>query len=162
MFRLTRRRLNEGGLPAYEVSNYSARGEECRHNLVYWTGGNYIGLGPSAASHIEGHRWRNRPHLGDWEQAAGSGELPAVDVEVLPPCRRAGELAMLLLRLTRGLSFDEFAGRTGLDARKIYADQIDKLARVELIRVSESGFALSERGFELADAIGAEMLDPRV
>jgi oxygen-independent coproporphyrinogen-3 oxidase len=99
MFRHTRLRLAARGLAAYEISNYSTEHEECQHNLVYWTGGNYLGLGPSAASHIEGHRWRNRPHLGDWEQAVESQNLPATDNETLSPARRAGELAMLLLRL---------------------------------------------------------------
>ena len=59
-------RLSEAGLKAYEISNYSRAGAECRHNLLYWNGGDYIGLGPSAASHVQGTRWRNRPHLGEW------------------------------------------------------------------------------------------------
>jgi len=159
MFRYTRRRLGESGRPAYEVSNYARDGEACRHNLVYWTGGNYVGLGPSAASHIEGHRWRNRPHLGDWENALGRDDLPAVEVEMLSPARRAGELAMLLLRLSQGLIYDDFSDRTGLDAREIYADPLDRLTRPGLIVADERGFRLSERGFELADAIGAEFLD---
>jgi oxygen-independent coproporphyrinogen-3 oxidase len=159
MFRHTRARLTACGLAAYEVSNYASPGEECRHNLVYWTGGNYIGVGPSAASHIEGTRFRNRPHLRQWEEAVESKQLPAIDVERLSPARRAGELAMLLLRLSRGLSFDDFAARTGLDARVIYRDVIDRLMGHELITIREGGFALTDRGFELADAVAAEFLD---
>src|SRR5207302_3383448 len=100
MLHHARRRLAETGRPAYEISNYATPGEECRHNLVYWTGGNYLGLGPSAASHLGGWRWRNRPHLGEWEQAVSEGRLPATDIEKLSPPRRAGELAMLMLRLS--------------------------------------------------------------
>src|SRR5688500_5331547 len=122
MLRHTRARLAEAGRPPYEVSNFATPGEECRHNLCYWTGGNYIGLGPSAASHVQGWRWRNRPHLGEWERAVGSSALPSIDVEHLSPPRRAGELAMLLLRLSRGLSFADFAARTGFDARALWAD----------------------------------------
>src|SRR6185312_6796287 len=81
MMRHTRRRLAAAGLTAYEISNYAVPGEACRHNLLYWTGGSYIGLGPSAASHVEGTRFKNRPHLGEWEQAIDRGELPAADVE---------------------------------------------------------------------------------
>src|SRR5688500_2295639 len=98
MLHLARARLEAAGLLAYEVSNYARPGEACRHNLNYWTGGNYIGLGPSAASHVEGWRWRNRPHLGEWEDAVSAGRLPAADVEHLSPESRAGELAMLMLR----------------------------------------------------------------
>ena len=73
------RRLRAIGRPPYEVSNFAAPGEECRHNLNYWTGGDYLALGPSGASHIQGWRWKNRPHLGEWENAIDAGDLPAVD-----------------------------------------------------------------------------------
>jgi len=103
MMRHTRRRLIDAGLPPYEISNYAAPEQECLHNLVYWTGGNYIGLGPSAASHLNGWRWRNRPHLGEWERAVRAQNLPAIEVESLSRSRRAGELAMLMLRLSGGV-----------------------------------------------------------
>ena len=159
MMRHARMRLAQVGIEAYEISNYAAAGEECRHNLVYWTGGNYIGLGPSAASHIEGWRWKNRPHLGEWEIAVERGELPAIELETLSRKQRAGELAMLLLRLARGLRYDEYAARTGLDARAVYRDQIDRITGAGLVETDERGFWLSERGLAVADAVAAEFLD---
>ena len=159
MLHVTRARVRAAGYRAYEVSNYARPGDECRHNLVYWTGGNYLGLGPSAASHVEGWRWRNRPHLGEWENAVAAGDLPAADVESLSPGRRAGELAMLMLRLDRGIEFDAFAARTGRDARLAFRQQIDRLAPVGLIAVDATGVRLTERGINVADAIGAEFLD---
>jgi oxygen-independent coproporphyrinogen-3 oxidase len=159
MLRHTRRRLTEAGLPPYEISNYAAPGEACRHNLVYWTGGSYIGLGPSAASHVHGWRWRNRPHLGEWERSASAAELPAIEVEQLSPHRRAGELAMLELRLARGVDFDGFAARTGFDARRRFADPLDRFARVGLLDIDDAGFRLTERGIVVADALAAEFLD---
>ena len=161
MLRHTRRRLGEVGRPPYEVSNFATPGEECRHNLVYWTGGNYIALGPSGASHVQGWRWRNRPHLGEWERAVESSSRPAIDVETLSPLRRAGELAMLLLRLTRGLNFADFAARTGYDARALWRDEIDRFARAGLLDCDDRGFRLSERGLCVADALAAEFVDPR-
>jgi oxygen-independent coproporphyrinogen-3 oxidase len=159
MLHHTRSRMAGAGYDAYEVSNYATPGEECRHNLVYWTGGNYIGLGPSAASHVEGWRWRNRPHLGEWENAVGAGELPATDIESLSPDRRAGELAMLMLRLGRGIEFDAFAARTGRDAMKSFRAQVDRLAPVGLITVGTSSIRLTDKGINVADAIAAEFLD---
>jgi oxygen-independent coproporphyrinogen-3 oxidase len=158
MFHHTRRRLREAGLPPYEISNYASPGEECRHNLLYWTGGNYVGLGPSAASHIEGHRFRNRPHLGEWERAVESRELAAIEYEVLDGRRRAAELVMLMLRLARPIEFDGYAARTGLDARALFADPIDRLTRAGLLRVDEAGFVLAERGVDVADAVASEFL----
>ena len=160
MLHHTRRRLAEVQRPAYEISNYATAGEECRHNLLYWRGEDYIGLGPAAASHIQGHRWRNRPHLGEWEQAIEAGQLPATDVETLSPERRAGELAMLMLRLSRGVEFDDFAARSGFDARTVYADQIERLGHVGLVAVDERGFRLTEAGLNVADAVAAEFLVP--
>lgn len=160
MMHFTRRRLAEVGRPAYEISNYAVAGEACRHNLVYWTGGNYIGLGPSAASHVSGWRWKNRPHLGEWENAIEADRLPAADVEQLTPDQRAGELAMLLLRLTDGLNFDVFADRTGRDARQLFIRQIDQLLPTGLITVDERAIRLTDRGLSVADAVAAEFLCP--
>ncbi len=159
MLHHTRARLSGAGYRAYEVSNYAVEGEACRHNLVYWTGGNYIGLGPSAASHVEGWRWRNRPHLGEWESAVAAGTLPASDVETLSPDQRAGELAMLLLRLDRGIGFDAFAEKTGRDARAVFRRQIDRLAPAGLITIGADAIRLTERGINVADAVAAEFLD---
>ena len=161
MLHHTRLRLTEAGLPPYEISNYAASNEECRHNLVYWTGGNYLGLGPSAASHIEGWRWRNRPHLGEWERAVAAGGLAASDVEHLSPSSRAGELAMLMLRLSRGLHFDDFAARTGSSARELFADPIDRLSRLRLVEVDNDAIRLTPAGLNVADAVSGQFLDPQ-
>jgi oxygen-independent coproporphyrinogen III oxidase len=158
MLSYTRQRLSEVGMPAYEISNFAAPGEECRHNLVYWTGGSYIALGPSGSSHVEGWRWKNRPHLGEWEQSIEASVLPAMDVEQLSPRRRAGELAMLLLRLTRGLNFSDFAAQTNFDARQLWSDEIERFTRVGLLEADEAGFRLTERGLPVADALASEFL----
>jgi oxygen-independent coproporphyrinogen-3 oxidase len=158
MMHQTRARLAGAGLPAYEISNYARPGEQCRHNLLYWTGGNYLGLGPSAASHVEGWRWRNRPHLREWEEAVDAGRLPAAEVETLSPRRRAGELAMLLLRLERGLNFADFAARSGYDAQNVFAGQLEQLTKVGLIHIERGAARLTERGLNVADAVAAEFL----
>jgi oxygen-independent coproporphyrinogen-3 oxidase len=159
MLRHARERLAHAGLKAYEISNYAAAGEECRHNLVYWTGGNYIALGPSGASHVEGWRWRNRPHLGEWERCVDAGTLPAIEVEHLAPRQRAGELAMLLLRLSAGLNFADFAARTGYDARQLWSDPIDRYSRAGLLEADNIAVRLSPRGLAVADSLAGEFLN---
>jgi oxygen-independent coproporphyrinogen III oxidase len=160
MMRLARERLLASGRGAYEISNYAIAGEECRHNLLYWTGGSYVGLGPSAASHVEGTRFKNRPHLGEWEAAIEAGHLPASDVETLSMERRRGELVMLMLRLSQGVRFDDYAGRMNSDARNDFAEELARLSKIGMIAIDESGFRLTDKGLVVADAIGAEFLVP--
>lgn len=158
MLRHARQRLAREGMTAYEISNYAIPGEPCRHNLLYWTGGNYIGLGPSAASHVEGWRWKNRPHLGEWERAVAAGELPAADLERLSPEQRRGEWVMLRLRLADGVDFAAYADRWGVDARSEYAAELAHLSRLGLVEISDGRFALSDAGLAVADAVASEFL----
>lgn len=159
MLHHTRQRLTEAGLPPYEISNYSRPGRECRHNLVYWTGGNYLGLGPSAASHLAGRRWRNRPHLGEWEQAVSSGRLATTDLEQLTPPQRAGELAMLMLRLQRGINFEQFNRRTGHLPAELFSDVLERLEQIGMIRTDADAVRLTDAGLNVADAVAAEFLN---
>jgi oxygen-independent coproporphyrinogen-3 oxidase len=158
MLHFTRNRLAEVGYHAYEISNYAKPGEECRHNLLYWNGGSYIGLGPSAASHVEGWRWKNRGHLGEWEQAVGLGGVPTAEAEHLTPQQRAGELAMLQLRLEQGVRYADFLSRTGVDAAVEYRTSIEHLSSLGLIQADVDGFCLSEKGINVADAVAGEFL----
>jgi oxygen-independent coproporphyrinogen-3 oxidase len=158
MLRHARRRLAGEGYRAYEISNYAVPGEECRHNLLYWDGGNYIGLGPSAASHVEGWRWKNRPHLGEWEEAIDGGVLPAAELERLSEVQRRGEWLMLRLRLAEGIKLDEYARRFGGDVRDEYEETIDRITSLGLIEVDGGGMRLSEAGIGVADAVAGEFV----
>jgi len=95
--------------------------------------------------------------LREWEEAIDAGHLPATDVETLSPEQRRGELAMLRLRLARGLNFADFAARTGCDAREVFSDQIDRFSRVGLLNVDAECVRLTERGLNVADAVAAEV-----
>lgn len=154
----TRDRMALVGLPAYEISNFAAPGQECRHNLNYWTGGNYIGLGPSAASHVDGWRWKNRPHLGEWESAVEAESLPASEIETLSPRQRAGELAMLMLRLETGLDLVLCSQRTDIDAAGAFGPIIDRLRQLGLVEVAKKNVRLTRKGLAVADAIAAEFV----
>jgi len=158
MLHHTRRRLNEAGFAPYEISNYAKAGEECRHNLLYWNGGNYLGLGPAAASHVQGHRWRNRPHLGEWESAIAGNEIAATDVEHLRPSQRASELIMLQLRLTRGVDLKAVEDLSGVNPLEEHAATLQRLAKLKLISLSDDHFQLTERGIDIADTISCEFV----
>jgi oxygen-independent coproporphyrinogen-3 oxidase len=158
MLHFTRDRLTGIGVRPYEISNFAIAGEECRHNVNYWTGGNYIGLGPSAASHVSGWRWKNRPHLGEWESAVQAGHLPATEVEMLSADRRAGELAMLMLRLESGITASVFREKTGFDAVEEYSDVLVPLVRENLVMIDGGAIRLTRAGINVADAIAEEFV----
>jgi len=158
MLQETRRRLAVKGMAPYEVSNFARPGEACRHNLLYWDGGSYLGFGPSAASHVHGVRWKNRGHIGEWERAIDDSTLPAAEVEQLTQPQRMGEHAMLRLRLTDGIDVADFAARWNDDPITRFADPITRYGRQGLLVASEKSIRLTEAGVAVADAIAAEFL----
>jgi len=103
--------LEKSGFAHYEISNFALKGHECQHNLNYWRGGEYLGLGPSAASHLNGKRFKNRADLDAYlANPAGLAE----DVEELGAKEKSAEEAMLRLRLlAEGLDVSELARRFG-------------------------------------------------
>jgi len=92
--------LEGAGLDWYEVSNW---GTPCRHNLLYWTGGDWWGLGPGAHSHVGGVRWWNVKHPATYGARLASGSSPAAAREALTPTDRYVEHVMLRLRLAEGI-----------------------------------------------------------
>jgi oxygen-independent coproporphyrinogen-3 oxidase len=123
--------LGSHGFAHYEISNFALPGRECRHNLNYWRGGEYIGLGPAAASHSGGKRFRNAPCVEryiDDPVSIREGE------ECLDDHRKAGEEAVLRLRLVgEGLDIKEMAGRYGQDSISSLQARLDELARRQML-----------------------------
>ena len=127
LFEQARAYLNDKGFVHYEISNFAVSGRECLHNLNYWRGGEYLGLGPSAASHLGGKRFKNRADLKAYlENPAGVVE----EVEELGPEEKAAEEAMLRLRLLEeGLDVVEFTKRYGRKNVRRLLTRLDMLSR---------------------------------
>ena len=104
---LADQRLEDAGLGWYELSNW-ARDEQarCRHNLLYWTGGDWWGVGPGAHSHVAGARWWNVKHPAAYAERLAAGMSPAQDHEVLDDQTRRVERVLLEVRLRTGLPVD--------------------------------------------------------
>ncbi|MDR3126732.1 MAG: radical SAM family heme chaperone HemW [Rickettsiales bacterium] len=111
MLSLSRREMKDAA-PQYEVSNYARPGFESRHNANYWTGGDYIGIGPAAAGRIrlddKFYETQNPRSVEKW-----AASKPAF--KPLPRKCRAREMAMTGLRMNRGISLDEFCANCGLE-----------------------------------------------
>jgi putative oxygen-independent coproporphyrinogen III oxidase len=103
--------LQSRGFVHYEISNFALPGYECVHNLNYWRGGEYLGLGPAAASHLNGKRFKNKADL-DAYLGNPTGQIE--EVEELKGEEKAAEEAILRLRLLQeGLDMDEMAQKYG-------------------------------------------------
>lgn len=96
--------LSRAGLEWYEISNWAKPGQECRHNLGYWRGHDWLGFGPGAHSHVAGVRWWDHKHPQRWARAVSAGLAPVAGGEVLTPEQRDLESLMLALRLAEGIA----------------------------------------------------------
>ena len=147
-------RLTEAGYRWYETANFcraSERDLRSRHNLAYWRGRDYLGLGIGAVSTIAGRRWRTTPRLGRYLASLQAGARPDRELEELPPPVRASERVLLGLRLDEPLSL------AGLgDA--VDAAAVERLERLGLVAREGSGLTLTERGRFLGGGVTAELL----
>lgn len=139
--------LTGAGFAWYEVSNWS-RNSPCRHNELYWTGGDWWGLGPGAHSHVGGVRWWNVKHPWQYAQRLADGGTPAQAREVLTAGERHMEDVLLRIRLARGLrlSILDPAGLAGAVAARD-----DGLLDTEAFTAGRA--VLTLRGRLLADAV---------
>ena len=144
-------RLTAAGLDWYEVSNWAVDdAARCRHNLGYWAGGNWWGVGPGAHSHVGGVRWWNVKHPARYASALADGALPVQDSEVLTDGERHMETVMLTTRLRSGLPVDVLDAGERVNAAGIVADG--------LLRPNADHLVLTDRGRLLADGVIARVL----
>ncbi len=128
-----REALEKAGLARYEISNFAKPGHECRHNLKYWRYEPFLGLGPSASSHLQGFRWTNLASLDGWAGALARGGSARAEVLELAPAAAAREALVFGLRLVRGVDAAELQERTGVSVFSLYAREIDELASEGLL-----------------------------
>ncbi len=152
--------LEAAGFHQYEISNFARPGAQCQHNLRYWRNEPGIGIGPSAASYYGGRRWRNVPDTVEYVRRMASGADVAIDEEMLDPLRRAGETAMLQLRLTDGIRCRAFQRMTGFDPHRLFEEEIAGHTAVGLLTADADRITLTRSGRLVADAVIADFLAP--
>lgn len=165
MYYMTRNCLAEQGYERYEISNYARPGFECRHNVGYWTGTGYLGLGLGASSYLEGCRFHNTSDFQSYVSAHLDDEAEFCqalrqDMEQLSVKSKMEEFMFLGLRLTRGVSVEGFITRFGQSIRNVYGGVIDKLEREGLLEHKNGYYHLTERGLDLSNyAMSLFLLD---
>lgn len=148
-FDWARRRLAAGGWEHYEISNFAKPGRACLHNGLYWSGGEYLGLGPAAHSHWGGVRWGNSPELPEWKRAFA---------EKLDPEAKARETLVMGLRRIAGWGREEFRAATGFDYDALRGNEIAGLAAADLLVVEADRLRLAEDALFISDSVFSELI----
>ncbi len=160
LYLLALHELQAAGYEQYEISNYAKPDGKCEHNLRYWRNQPVIGVGPSAAGYFEGQRWKNVPDTAEYVRRTRAGLDLAIDRETLSPLERAGETAMLQLRLIEGIQCDAFRRDTGFDPQQLFSEIIDRHSAAGLLTADSRRIALTGNGRLVADSIMADFLAP--
>ncbi len=176
MYAMTKKILRTNGYERYEFSNYCQPGYECRHNLVYWTGGEYIGFGLGASSLFKGERFSNLRELDAYlelMEEAGKLMTPEQDMIRLYDAvaerlrkdttamyvdRRMEEFMFLGLRMIRGVSRTEFRERFNKDMFDIYGPVINRYVDDGFLRLDEDRVALTDAGIDVSNIILSDFI----
>ena len=163
-------RAGAAGFVQYEVANFAKEepgiqnsefripARACRHNVNYWRGGQFHGLGPSATGYVRGVRTKNWSNTQLYCERLEKGLRAIESREELAPLARAGETAAFGLRMNVGWGFEEFQRVTGFDLRTHWHADMTALVRENLAVQTSERFQLTPRGLRFADHAAEKFL----
>ncbi len=151
------RQLATAGFQHYEISNFCRPGFACRHNLLYWTGGDYLGLGPSAQSYLNGRRFGNIGNLEGYQTTLGAGRLPVAQIDHLSPEQRWRETIVFGLRLTEGIDPEAMGLHAQADDPGWY-EELKRMIGEGFVEQRTGRIRLTEMGRRFADSVAVALL----
>jgi putative oxygen-independent coproporphyrinogen III oxidase len=163
LYEITQARLTAAGLPAYEISNHARPGAECRHNLIYWQGGDYVGVGPGAHGRLtlEGERYATRQHRAPeaWLLAVEAAGHATRERRALGLEERRDELLMMGLRLSAGIGRARFKAIVGREIEETLApSRVAPLLEAGFLELDELGLRATAEGRQRLDALLPRLL----
>lgn len=164
IYHLTRTFLQEQGYGRYEISNYAKPGHECRHNVGYWTGVSYLGLGLGASSYLGSCRFSNVSDVDTYMNLDFSGEPEFVLEQLRGPLEemtreaRMEEFMFLGLRLTKGVSEIDFVSMFGIKLETVFGAVIQRLISNGLLKKDGVWISLTEWGMDVSNFVLSEFL----
>jgi oxygen-independent coproporphyrinogen-3 oxidase len=159
MFEVTQARMEQAGLPAYEVSNYARPGQESRHNLVYWRYGEYVGVGPGAHGRIMsgGHRIASQteknPEL--WLRRVAESGDGMVAWDPVEPEQQSTEALLMGLRLMEGV---DLARIEAMSTLRLSRDRIGALEQIGFLTHDQKALKATPKGRLVLNAVLKELL----
>jgi len=158
MFEAARERLKRAGFVHYEISNFSLPGFECKHNLKYWLGEPFLGLGPGAWSFLNGWRRGNVADVSEYVRLLGEGREPLSEAQRPPRLRRASELLILGLRLVQGFDLRRLNRRYGRRVLSEFLPELRALSSEGLLILEGDMVRLSEQAIPVANRVWERLL----
>lgn len=161
MYHLTKTLLAEAGFSRYEISNYARPGFACRHNIGYWTGREYLGIGLGASSYTGGCRYSNETDIYLYLDLDFSADgLEKLHGRIYPQSQkeRMEEFMFLGLRMTEGVSNARFFEEFGISMDTVYQDVIAKMIEQKLLVWQEARLSLTELGMDVSNYVMSEFL----
>lgn len=163
MYDLTRSFLAEQGYERYEISNYSKKGCQCRHNIGYWTGVEYMGLGLGSSSYLNGCRFHNTSVFSEYVSAHLDEEevfqkVLRQEFEQLTLEEKMEEYMFLGLRLTKGISAQGFVSSFGHNIRNIYGMVLDAMEEEGLMEYKDGYYFLTPKGIDISNYVMSRFL----
>lgn len=150
--------LRSRGYRQYEISNFARKGLYSRHNMKYWTGGEYLGFGPSASSDFAGKRFTLARDLQTYIRGIQTGGNIMEDVQEIPVRERAGEYLMLRLRTNLGISAEEYEKQYMLPFEPLEEILMQKRAQRLAGRTEAGRWALTPEGYLVSNDIISDLL----
>jgi oxygen-independent coproporphyrinogen-3 oxidase len=158
LWELTDAALTAAGYEHYEISNFAKPGYESRHNLTYWRNGEYLGLGVSAASYLQGRRWTNLAGVAEYAERLAHGQSVEADSETLGPRERLGETIMLGLRLAAGVEVAALRAEFGAAAVAALEPVAERQRELGLLEPGAERWRPTRRGMQLNNQLAAAFL----
>jgi len=158
LYEATWRRLESAGYPQYEVSNFARPGHACRHNVNTWRMGEWIGIGPSAASQHRGWRGANVADLSRWLEGLEQGERMTEDRRAVTPALLAEDALVFGLRMNDGVALGPWRTRTPDLPWTSVMETLGALEEAGRLLSTDGVVRLTPAGRLVADAIGAEII----
>ncbi|MQG37052.1 MAG: radical SAM family heme chaperone HemW [SAR202 cluster bacterium] len=173
MYEEAQRKLTTNGFTQYEISNWAKPGMESQHNIIYWLNEPYLGVGAGAHSWLDGQRFFNLKSPTRYVTAMDKHRKrtnqspvatmqtpfgPVEQVDVTTTAIDISETMMMGMRLNSGVSHKRFEKRFGTTLNEVFSKEMDRLATMDLIEITDEGVRLSDKGRLLGNEVFAEFI----
>lgn len=150
--------LKDFGYNQYEISNFSKEGKECKHNIVYWSMGEYIGVGSSSASYIESTRYKNVEGVEEYIQKINTNKETYKEKHQNLIKEDVEEFMFMGLRKIKGIEEREFLNRFSKDIDSYYKNIINKHINAKLLKREDGYLKFTAKGIQLSNYVLADFL----